>query len=204
MDSISLDECLLKLSSEKLQRRQSQGLMLPVLINQGVNMATITLKGNPVHTTGELPKKGSSVPDFKLTRTDLSDVNLSLFAGKKKVLNIFPSVDTGTCAMSVRHFNKDAAHVKNTVIINISADLPFAQKRFCGAEGITNAETVSTFRSTFAKDYGLQIQDGPMAGLCSRVVIVLDEQNKVIYTEQVTELVNEPNYDAAMGALNNM
>ncbi len=167
-------------------------------------MATIALKGSPVHTTGELPKKGSTAPDFKLVKMDLSEVSLSNFAGKKKVLNIFPSVDTGTCAMSVRHFNKDAANAKNTVVLNISADLPFAQKRFCGAEGITNADTLSSFRSTFAKDYGLQIQDGPLAGLCSRVVIVLDEQNKILYTEQVGDIVNEPNYEAAMKALNHL
>lgn len=167
-------------------------------------MAKITLKGNPVNTTGELPKVGTTVPDFKLTKLDLSEANLSSFAGKKKVLNIFPSVDTGTCALSVKHFNKDAANVKNTVVINISADLPFAQKRFCGAEGITSAETLSSFRSTFAKDYGLQLQDGPLAGLCSRAVIVLDETNKVLYTEQVADIVNEPNYDAALKSLNNM
>ena len=167
-------------------------------------MATITLKGNSIHTTGELPKKGTTAPEFKLAKMDLADVTLSHYAGKKKVLNIFPSVDTGTCAMSVRHFNKDAANIKNTVVLNISADLPFAQKRFCGAEGITNSETLSTFRSSFAKDYGLQIQDSGMAGLCSRVVIVLDEQNKVLYAEQVAEIVNEPNYDAALKALNNL
>lgn len=166
-------------------------------------MAKINLKGNPIHTTGELPAKGSTAPDFKLTKMDLSDISLSAFAGKKKVLNIFPSVDTSTCAMSVRHFNKDAAGVKNTVILNISADLPFAQKRFCGAEGITNAETVSTFRSSFATDYGLEIKDSPMAGLCSRVVIVLDEHNKVLYTEQVSDIVNEPNYEMALKSLNN-
>ncbi|OYZ18921.1 MAG: lipid hydroperoxide peroxidase [Bdellovibrio sp. 28-41-41] len=167
-------------------------------------MAKITLKGNPVNTTGELPKAGTTAPEFKLTKLDLSEANLGSFAGKKKVLNIFPSIDTGTCALSVKHFNKDAANVKNTVVINISADLPFAQKRFCGAEGITNAETLSSFRSTFAKDYGLQLQDGPLAGLCSRAVIVLDENNKVLYTEQVADIVNEPNYDAAMKSLNNM
>ncbi len=165
-------------------------------------MATITLKGNPIHTFGELPKVGGTVPDFKLTKLDLSDASLKDFAGKKKVLNIFPSIDTGTCAMSVRHFNKSAADIKNTVVINISADLPFAQKRFCGAEGITNAETMSAFRSTFAKDFGLQMTDGPLAGLCSRAVIVLDENNKVLYTEQVSEISSEPNYDAAMKSLN--
>jgi len=167
-------------------------------------MAKITLKGNPIHTTGELPAKGSIAPDFKLTKMDLSDVSLSAYAGKKKVLNIFPSIDTGTCAMSVRHFNRDAGHVKNTVILNISADLPFAQKRFCGAEGITAAETLSTFRSSFSADYGLEIMDGAMMGLCSRVVIVLDEHNKVLYTEQVADIVNEPNYEAALKALNNL
>lgn len=166
-------------------------------------MAAIKLKGNPISTSGELPKIGSTVSDFKLTKSDLSEATLTSFAGKKKVLNIFPSVDTGTCAMSVRHFNKEAANAKNTVVINVSADLPFAQKRFCGAEGITNVETLSSFRSSFAKDYGLQIQDGPLAGLCSRAVIVLDEQNKVLYTEQVSDIVNEPNYEAAMSALNN-
>lgn len=167
-------------------------------------MATITLKGNPFHTSGELPKKGATVPEFKLTKLDLSEVSLSSYAGKKKVLNIFPSVDTPTCAMSVRHFNKDAGTVKNTVVLNISADLPFAQKRFCGAEGITTADTLSTFRSSFSKDYGLQITDGPLAGLCSRCVIVLDEQNKVLYSEQVAETANEPNYEAALASLNNM
>lgn len=167
-------------------------------------MAKITLKGNPINTTGDLPKVGSTAPEFKLTKMDLSEATLSSFAGKKKVLNIFPSIDTGTCALSVKHFNKDAANTKNTVVINISADLPFAQKRFCGAEGIANAETMSSFRSTFAKDYGLQLQDGPLAGLCSRAVIVLDENNKVLYTEQVADIVNEPNYDAAIKSLNNM
>ncbi|MBL7557318.1 MAG: thiol peroxidase [Bdellovibrionaceae bacterium] len=167
-------------------------------------MAKITLKGNPINTTGDLPKVGSTAPEFKLTKMDLSEATLSSFAGKKKVLNIFPSIDTGTCALSVKHFNKDAANAKNTVVINISADLPFAQKRFCGAEGIANAETMSSFRSTFARDYGLQLQDGPLAGLCSRAVIVLDENNKVLYTEQVADIVNEPNYDAAMKSLNNM
>ncbi len=166
-------------------------------------MATISLRGNPVRTSGDLPKMGSTVPDFKLTKSDLSEVSLAHYAGKKKVLNIFPSIDTGTCAMSVRQFNKNAASAPGAVILNISADLPFAQKRFCGAEGITAAETLSTFRSKFAKDFGLEIQEGPMAGLCSRVVIVLDEMNKVLHTEQVADIVNEPNYDAALKALNN-
>jgi thiol peroxidase len=166
-------------------------------------MANITLKGNPVRTSGELPKTGSSAPNFKLVRGDLSEVTLGTYDGKRKVLNIFPSIDTGTCAMSVRTFNKEAGDLNNTTILNISADLPFAQTRFCGAEGIKTAETLSSFRSTFAKDYGLQMTDGPLAGLCSRAVIVLDESNKVLYTEQVGDIVSEPNYAAALKALKN-
>ncbi|MFZ4714983.1 MAG: thiol peroxidase [Bacteriovoracaceae bacterium] len=164
-------------------------------------MASITLKGNVIKTFGDIPKKGDKAPNFKLTKNDLSEVTLENFLGKRKVLNIFPSVDTPTCAMSVRKFNADAAKASNTVIINISADLPFAQKRFCGAEGISNAETLSTFRNSFAKDYKLEILDGPLAGLCSRCVLVLDENNNVIYSEQVPEIASEPNYDAALAAL---
>lgn len=166
-------------------------------------MATITLKGNAVSTSGQLPAKGSVAPDFKLVRSDLSEVTLQSYAGKKKVLNIFPSIDTGTCAMSVRKFNQEAGALSNVAVLNISADLPFAQSRFCGAEGIKNAEALSTFRSPFATDYGLKITSGPLAGLCSRAVIVLDEQNKVLYTEQVGEIANEPNYASALQALNN-
>lgn len=164
-------------------------------------MSQITLKGNPIHTSGSLPPKGAQAPDFKLVKADLSEASLKDYSGKKKILNIFPSIDTGTCAMSVRQFNKKASEVSNTVILNISADLPFAQKRFCGAEGIENAITLSTFRSSFAKDYGLQMVDGPLSGLCSRVVIVLNENNQVLYTEQVPDIVNEPNYEAALKAL---
>ena len=164
-------------------------------------MAQITLKGNPVETSGTLPSVGSTSPGFKLVRTDLSEVTLENYTGKKKVLNIFPSIDTATCAMSVRHFNKDAASLPNVAVLNISADLPFAQKRFCGAEGIENAEALSTFRSKFSTDFGLQMTSGPLAGLCSRAVIVLDEKNKVLYTEQVPDIVNEPNYEAALKAL---
>lgn len=164
-------------------------------------MATITLKGGAVHTSGDLPKKGAGAPAFKLVRTDLSEVSLQTYAGKRKVLNVFPSVDTPTCATSVRTFNKEAAALQNVAVLNVSADLPFAQKRFCGAEGITNAEALSTFRSSFAKDYGLAITDGPLNGLCSRAVIVLDENDKVLYTEQVGEIANEPNYQAALQAL---
>lgn len=164
-------------------------------------MATITLKGSAIHTTGDLPKKGSQAPQFKLVRTDLSEVTLANFSGKKKVLNIFPSVDTGVCAASVRKFNKDAAGLSNVVVLNISMDLPFALQRFCGAEGIKNAEGLSAFRSSFANEYGLKIADGPLAGLCSRAVVVLDEENRVLYTEQVPEIATEPNYEAALKTL---
>lgn len=161
-------------------------------------MAKITLKGTPVTTSGDLPAVGSVVKDFKLVRNNLSEVSLADFAGKKKVLNIFPSVDTGTCAASVRHFNQDAAKLKDTVVLNISADLPFAQARFCGAEGIKNCETLSSFRSSFGMDYGLKMNDSALAGLLSRAVIVLSADNKVLYTEQVSDIVNEPDYDKAL------
>lgn len=161
-------------------------------------MANITLKGGAVNTSGTLPAVGSKVADFKLVRNNLSEVTLNDFAGKTKVLNIFPSVDTGTCAASVRNFNVEAAKLNNAVVLNISADLPFAQARFCGAEGIKNCETLSSFRSSFGKDFGLQIMDSPLAGLLSRAVIVLSADNKVLYTEQVGEIVNEPNYSAAL------
>lgn len=168
---------------------------------KGVLMASITLKGNPVQTSGQLPEKGAAAKDFKLVRNDLSEVSLQDFAGKKKVLNIFPSVDTGTCATSVRKFNQEAAKMSDTVVLNISADLPFAQARFCGAEGIKNCETLSTFRSSFGKEWGLQIADSPLAGLLSRAVVTLSADNKVLYTEQVAEIVDEPNYEAALASL---
>lgn len=164
-------------------------------------MAQITLKGNPVRTSGDLPAKGTAAPAFKLVKGDLSDATLESYTGKKKILNIFPSIDTGTCAMSVRKFNKEASDLGNVAVLNISVDLPFALSRFCGAEGIKNAEALSAFRSGFAKDYGLLITDGPLAGLCSRAVVVLDETNKVLHAEQVKEIVDEPNYDAALRAL---
>lgn len=163
-------------------------------------MATITLKGNTIHTTGELPKVGSKAPDAKLVKNDLSELTLSSL-NTKKVLNIFPSLDTGICAASVRAFNQKAAGLEGVTVVNISADLPFAHKRFCTSEGIDNATNASTFRSTFAKDYGLEIADGPMAGLCARVVLVLDAENTVKYVELVPEIVQEPNYDAALAAL---
>jgi len=165
-------------------------------------MAKITLKGNQFHTVGELPKVGSNLHNFELLKSDLSKASLKDFAGSKLVLNIFPSLDTGTCAASVRNFNKEAASLKNTKVLCISRDLPFAQSRFCGAEGIENVITLSDFNTgKFAKDFGLEIADGPLAGLCSRVVIVADENGKILYTEQVPEIVDEPNYKAAIGAL---
>jgi thiol peroxidase len=164
-------------------------------------MASITLKGNPVQTSGQIPAKGSASKDFKLVRNDLSEVSLADYAGKKKVLNIFPSIDTATCATSVRHFNQDAAKLANTVVLNISMDLPFAQTRFCGIEGIKSSESLSAFRSTFGKDWGLDITDSPLKGLLSRVVVTLSEDNKVLHAEQVSEIAHEPNYDAALSSL---
>lgn len=164
-------------------------------------MATITLKGNPVHTVGDLPKVGTKAPGFKLVRNDLSEATLDSFKGKRKVISIFPSVDTPTCATSVRQFNTKAAGAPNTIVLNVSADLPFAQKRFCGAEGIKNVETLSTFRGTFAKEWNVLITDGPLTGLCSRAVVVLDENDKVVYTEQVKEIASEPDYDKALRSI---
>jgi thiol peroxidase len=164
-------------------------------------MAEITLKGNAIHTSGDAPAVGSTAPAFSLVAADLSEATLDTFSGKKKVLNIFPSIDTGVCAASVRAFNEKAGAVDGAVVLNISADLPFAQKRFCGAEGLDGVHTLSSFRSDFSNDYGLTIVDGPLAGLCSRVVIVLSEDNSVLYTEQVPEIAQEPNYDAALAAL---
>lgn len=165
-------------------------------------MATITLKGNPIHTSGELPKVGAMAPDFKLTKTDLSDTSLKDFAGKRVILNIFPSIDTGVCAASVRSFNASAEKLENTVVLCVSNDLPFAQSRFCGAEGLKNVMPLSGFRHReFGDTYGLIIKDGPMAGLMSRAVVVIDAQGKIVYEEQVPEIVQEPNYEAALKAL---
>ncbi len=165
-------------------------------------MATITLKGNQIHTCGELPAVGSKAPDFNLCGTDLQDVTLAAFAGKKKVLNIVPSLDTGICAMSAVRFNKEVGDLGNTVIVNISADLPFAAKRFCDAEKLGHIVSLSTFRNPdFGKQYGVEIIDGPLKGLLSRAVLVLDAENAVIYREQVPEIVQEPAYDAALNAV---
>ncbi|TBR21220.1 thiol peroxidase [bacterium] len=164
-------------------------------------MAKITLKGNAINTSGSLPAVGSKAPEFTMVKEDLSETSLSGISGRK-VLNIFPSVDTGVCAASVRAFNQRAAGLKDTVVFNISKDLPFAQKRFCGAEGIKNAVSGSVFRSDFAQKYGLEIVDGPLKGLCSRAVLVLDAGNKVVYAQQVAEIATEPDYEAAIKALN--
>ena len=164
-------------------------------------MATITLKGNPFPTSGELPAVGSSAPDFALVRTDMAEVKLGTYDGKKKVLNIFPSVDTPVCATSVRVFNQKAAGRGGVVVLNVSADLPFAHKRFCAAEGIENVESLSTFRSSFARDYGVLITSGPLSGLCARAVLVLDENNRVLHAELVPEIAKEPDYAAALAVL---
>lgn len=165
-------------------------------------MAHITLKGNKFNTLGNLPEIGSQLMDFKLVKTDLSVADLANYKGKRLVLNIFPSLDTGTCAASVRRFNKEASTLENTVVLCISKDLPFAQARFCGAEGLNNVETLSDFRTgDFGKDYQVEIVDGPLAGLESRAVIVADEKGKIIYTQQVPEIVDEPDYEKALAVL---
>ena len=164
-------------------------------------MAQITLRGNPIHTVGDLPAVGSSAPEFTLTGGNLADVTPGDFAGKTLILNIFPSIDTGVCAASVRAFNEKAGGRENTAVLNVSADLPFAQSRFCGAEGIENVTSASTFRSDFGDAYGVTITDGPMAGLLSRAVVVVGPDGNVAYTQQVPEIGQEPDYDAALAAL---
>lgn len=165
-------------------------------------MATITFKGTPIHTSGSLPAHGSVAPDFVLTKTDMSDVSLSDFAGKKKILNIVPSLDTGVCAASARRFDAEVSTLSDTVCLTISADLPFAAKRFCQAEGVDNIVTLSEMRDrSFGRDYGCEISDGPMAGILSRAVVVLDTNNTVVYQEQVPEIAQEPDYDRALDAV---
>ncbi|MFV5689550.1 thiol peroxidase [Flavobacterium sp. ZT3R25] len=165
-------------------------------------MASITLKGNPINTSGELPTVGTKLSDFKLIKNDLSVATLADFAGKKLVLNIFPSIDTGTCAASVRKFNESASKLENTNVLCISRDLPFAQNRFCGAEGLENVVNLSDFQAgDFGKTNGLEIVNGPLAGLHSRAIIVVDENGTITHTEQVGEIVDEPNYEAALAAL---
>jgi thioredoxin-dependent peroxiredoxin len=165
-------------------------------------MATITLKGNPVHTAGDLPGIGKAAPDFSLTGTDLGEVTLKQFRGKKVILNIFPSLDTSTCAMSVRKFNAQASTYPNTVVICISKDLPFAHKRFCSTEGLDKVISASQFKDeAFGKTYGVLMTDGGMAGFFSRAVVIVDEKGIVKYTEQVPEIAQEPDYEAALKAL---
>jgi len=165
-------------------------------------MASITLKGNPINTIGTLPAAGSKAPAFAGVKTDLSECSLAELAGKKVVLNIFPSIDTGVCAMSTTRFNKEAGSLENTVVLCVSVDLPFALGRFCGAEGLDAVVPVSTFRNPeFGSSYGVTIVDGPLAGLLSRAVVVVDESGTVVYSEQVPEITQEPNYDAALAAL---
>ena len=165
-------------------------------------MATITLKGNEINTSGKLPEVESLAKDFRLIGIDLSAKTLSDFKGKNLVLNIFPSIDTGTCAASVRNFNKAAADLEDTIVLCISRDLPFAQKRFCGAEGINNVVMLSDFNTgQFGKDYGLEITSGPLSGLNSRCIVVLNTDGRVIYTEQVAETTEEPNYELALASL---
>ena len=165
-------------------------------------MAQVTRRGSPVQISGELPKVGSKAPAFKLVGGDLSDVTLETFAGKRKVLNIFPSVDTPTCATSVRKFNAQANDLNNPVVLCISADLPFAQARFCGAEGLENVKNLSTMRGAdFMQAYGVAIADGPMVGLTTRAVVVLDENDNVLHSELVPEIGQEPNYEAALAVL---
>lgn len=165
-------------------------------------MAKITLRGNPVSTSGELPKPGAPAPDFQLTDADLKDVSLKDFKGKKKLLNIVPSLDTPTCATSARKFNEQATKHNDTVILIVSADLPFAQKRFCSAENTNRVKTLSMMRDrNFAKDYGVLIQDGPLKGVTARAIVVIDENDKVKYTELVPEIAQEPDYEKALAAL---
>ncbi len=164
-------------------------------------MAQVTFKGTPVQTVGELPAIGSPAPDFTLVKQDLSETTPADYAGKKLVLNIFPSIDTGVCALSVKAFNTKAAGLEKTAVLCVSLDLPFAHARFCGAEGIENVETASAFRSSFGEHYGVTLADGPLAGLFARAVIIVDETGKVTYTELVPEIAQEPDYEAALKAL---
>lgn len=164
-------------------------------------MATIKFQGKPLHTSGELPAVGSKAPDFTLVNGKLQEVNLATYAGKRKILNIVPSLDTPVCAASTRKFNQKASSLDNTVVLVVSADLPFAQGRFCEAEGLKDVIPLSTFRSAFTDDYGVHITDTVLAGLAARAIIILDENDNVIYTQLVDEVANEPDYESALAAL---
>lgn len=164
-------------------------------------MSDITLKGNPIHTVGQLPEVGAQVKNFQLVNDKLEVKTLEDYQGKKVIFNIFPSVDTGVCAASARKFNEEASSLGNTVVVNVSKDLPFALGRFCAAEGLQNVDTLSDFRGTFGEDYGVTITDSPLQGLLSRAVVVADEAGKVLYTEQVPEITQEPDYEKALAVL---
>lgn len=166
-------------------------------------MAIISFQGKPIHTNGELPAVGSKAPDFKLTNRKLKDVGLANFAGKRKLLNIVPSLDTPTCQTSTRKFNEKAAQFENTDVLVVSADLPFAQARFCETDGIKHLTALSTFRSTFARDYGIELLDSLLAGLTARAIVIIDENGIVTYTQLVNEIADEPDYNAALEALRN-
>lgn len=164
-------------------------------------MAQITFKGSPIHTGGELPAQGERAPAFELVRADLTPATLARYGGKTKILNIFPSIDTSVCAASVRAFHEKASSLPDVVVLDVSADLPFAAKRFCAAEGLEGVETLSSFRSSFADDYGVRMTDGPLAGLSARAVLVLDAEDRVVHRELVPEIAQEPDYDAALAAI---
>ena len=181
-------------------------MFIGIIINNNIvkqkSMAKITLKGNEINTVGDLPAVGVKAPEFELVKTDLSSAKLSDYKGKKVVLNIFPSLDTSVCANSVRVFNKEAAGMDNVKVLCISKDLPFAHSRFCESEGINNVENLSGFRGEgFGKDYGVVLVDGPLAAIYSRAIVIVDEDGKVIYTEQVPEITQDPNFDKALAAL---
>ncbi|MDD5579816.1 MAG: thiol peroxidase [Methylobacter sp.] len=164
-------------------------------------MATITFQGNPLHTSGELPAQGAKAPDFKLVNGKLQDVTLATYAGKKKILNIVPSLDTPICAASTRKFNEKASSLDKTVVLIVSSDLPFAQGRFCEAEGLKDVIPLSTFRSTFADDYGVKLLDTALAGLTARAIVIIDENDIITYTQLVSEIADEPDYDKALASL---
>lgn len=164
-------------------------------------MATVNFKGQPVKTIGKLPEVGSKAPEFTLVAQDLSEINLGNFAGKKKIINIVPSLDTGVCATSAKKFQEAIRKEPDAVLISVSMDLPFAQSRFCKSESVDQKQVLSCFRSSFPKDYGVQLIEGPLKGLCSRAVVVLDKDNKVIYVQQVPEITQEPDYDSVMKSI---
>ena len=164
-------------------------------------MATITFQGNPIHTCGDLPAVGSTAPDFNLVNVKLTDVSLADYAGKNKILNIVPSLDTPTCAISTRKFNEKAGGLANTVVLVVSADLPFAQNRFCETEGINGVIPLSVFRSSFSEDFGVKLIDSVLAGLTARAIVIIDANDKVIYTELVSEIADEPDYEKALAAI---